>query len=161
MKNLIHSFKIFQITSFRHISILFLVGFCFLIQGCAQFVNAFSSSYGVASMKGKPAAMLVAKYGLPDFKYPDGHGGELWVYQGGASFTRPGTAYTTGNCNVSSSGTAYYNTPTISYSGTAHSSGTSSTIYAPPGEESYSKVSCFFVNKEGVIYNTSFRMALK
>jgi hypothetical protein len=149
------------ITLIKNKMLIVLLGFCFSSQGCAQFINAFSSSYGVASMKGKPAVMLVAEYGLPDFKYPDGHGGELWVYQGGASFARPGMAYTTGKCNVISSGTAYYNQSTISYSGTAYGNGTSSTIYAPPSEESYSKVSCFFVNKDGIIYNTSFKMALK
>jgi hypothetical protein len=161
MKHPIYSYNIFQVTLIRYINLVFLVGFCLLSQGCAQFVNAFSSSYSVASMKGKPATMLVAQYGLPDFKYPDGHGGEIWGYQSSATFRGAGTAYTSGNYNVNSSGTAYLNPSTVNYNGNSYGNGTSSTIYAPPSEESYSKISCFFVNKEGIIYDTSFRMALR
>ena len=145
----------------RYVSFLLLLGLCILNQGCAQFINAFESSYDVAAMKGKPASMLVAEFGLPSFKYPDGSGGVIWVYQSSTSFAKPGSAYTTANCSMNSSGTAYYNEYSASYNGTAYGQGSALTTYVPSSEESYSKLRSFFINKDGIIYKTSFKMALK
>jgi hypothetical protein len=115
------------------------------LTGCV-FMQAASLNKQIQALIGQPVAVLVSQFGMPTSRFPDGHGGEVWVYQGTSSYTTAGSAYTTGNGYLNGNG-----------AGGIYGYGNSSTIYAPPATYSYSTIRSFFIDKSGIIYNASWK----
>jgi hypothetical protein len=117
------------------------------------------------SWLGHHGSELIASWGAPSTKYPDGQGGEVWVYQSQRTWTAPGHATTTVNGNASSygnlSGNANYYTGSRTYSGNYQGnttySGTATTTYTPPQTSAYNTIRSFFLNSDGVVYRYSWQ----
>jgi hypothetical protein len=119
-------------------------------QGCV-FYQAKQIDKELNSLVGQPIAAVVARFGLPTSRFPDGNGGEVWIYEGSTSYSSPGYSNTTSNALVNSYGTASYNRYSTNYTGTAYGSGNSSTFYIPPSHGSYKTIRSFYVSKNGFV----------
>jgi hypothetical protein len=122
-----------------------------LLTGCL------SPDKAMQSFIGQHSSELVAHWGPPQTREPDGNRGEVWVYTVNRQWTTPGQANTT----VYGTGNAYgdvYSTPYgASYSGHSSVYANAQTTYTPPQTQGYTATRAFFINSEGVIYRYSWR----
>jgi len=139
----------------KPLALILLIFSSLSFQGCV-FIQAASINKQLQALIDQPKAMVIAQFGMPTGTYPDGKGGEVWVYQGTTGYTTPGSSYTTGNSYANGYGTANYNPYSTTYSGTAYGSGYSTTTYNPPTTGSYPTIRSFFINKQGIVYAASW-----
>jgi len=112
---------------------------------------------------GKHSSELVAVRGLPNQRYPDGQGGEIWVYQANRQYRTQERTDVNLYGNTWNSGNAYSNLelqPSIggvdgsintTYNGysTKRVSGTVTTT--PSQDRSYTATRSFAVDKDGIV----------
>lgn len=109
------------------------------------------------SYLGRHYSELVANWGPPQQKMPDGQGGEIWSYAQDREFTTPGHANTQTSATVYETGTIRANPYGANYSGNANLYGQSHTTYTPPTTRRWMARRTFFVNGEGVIYRYAWQ----
>ncbi len=122
-----------------------------LLVGCA------SPDKVMQSYMGHHYSDLVANWGMPQQKTPDGQGGEIWIYLQNRQWTTPGqantTVYGTGNTYGNLSGNSYGAT----YQGNTSVYGTANTTYTPPQTRQWIARRTFFINSQGIIYRYAWQ----
>lgn len=122
-----------------------------LVVGCV------SPDKAMKSFLGQPSSELVAVWGAPQQRLPDGNGGEIWCYPQQREWTTPGQAntsvYGTGNSN----GNLNWNPYGASYYGNSSVQANAQTTWTPPQSHSYLATRTFFVNPEGTVYRYAWR----
>ena len=109
------------------------------------------------SLVGQPSTELVARWGPPHQRMPDGHGGEIWTYFEQREWTTPGEATTTSYGTTNASGNPFGNPSSASYSGSSSSQSTTVTVYTPAQTHSYTVHRTFFLNSDGIIYRWAWK----
>ena len=127
-----------------------------LISGCA---SGPTTDDMMKSWLGHHSSDLVARWGVPQNKVPDGQGGEVWIYSQVWENTSPGSSYTTVQRQGYHSGNAQYNPYGYngSYAGNSTAYGTARTTYTPPQTSTWVSRRSFFVNSEGMIYKYAWQ----
>lgn len=133
--------------SFRFIGLL-LIG---ALSGCI------TPDAAMKSLLNQPTSELVARWGPPQQRMPDGQGGEIWIYLLQRQWTTPGQVNTTVNGTANSSGNLYGNPNGATYQGNTNVSGTANTTYTPPKTDGYTAFREFFINSSGIIYRYSWK----
>jgi hypothetical protein len=114
-------------------------------------------SKAMQSFVGQPSTELIARWGPPQQRTPDGQGGEIWTYFEQRQWTTPGqvntTAYGTGN----SYGNLYGNSYGATYYGNANVQATASTTYTPPQTHGYTAHRSFYINNNGTVYRWAWK----
>ena len=133
---------------------------CSLIFGfslLAAVLSGCTPSKAMQSLVGQPSTELIARWGPPHQRTPDGNGGEIWTYFEQREWTTPGQVNTT----VSGTGNAYGNICGNQYGATytGNTSGycTATTSYILPQTHNYTVHRSFFINGDGVIYRLQAR----
>lgn len=109
------------------------------------------------SLLGRPSADLIARWGPPSQKAPDGSGGEVWTYFVQRQWTTPGQADTTISGTGHSSGNIYGTPYGATYSGDVDLQGNATTTWTPAQTHGYTGHRTFFINAEGMIYRYGWR----
>lgn len=106
---------------------------------------------------GQPSTELIAQWGPPQQRIPDGHDGEIWIYFEQRQWTTPGqvntTAYATGN----SYGNLHADPYGATYYGNGNVQATATTTYMPPQTRSYTAHRSFFIDSNGVVYRWAWK----
>ena len=121
------------------------------LAGCTSPDAAMKSFLGLHSSE------LVAQWGPPQDKTPDGDGGEVWSYSELRQWTTPGQANITVNGTRNSSGSIYGNPYGATYQGNSSVYGNATTTYTPSQTHSYTARRSFFINSGGVIYRYAWK----
>lgn len=106
---------------------------------------------------GQHSSELVARWGPPQHKMPDGQGGEIWVYTVHRQWTTPGQASTTVYGIGNTYGNIYDNPYGFSYQGNTSVYGYANTTWTPPQTQGYTSFRTFFINSDGIIYRYAWR----
>ena len=125
--------------------------FTALLSGCM------TPSTAMQSFVGQPLTELIARWGPPQQRTPDGQGGEIWTYFEQRQWTTPGqvntTAYGTGN----SYGSLYGNPYGATYRGNSSGYATVTTTYTPPETQGYTAYRSFFIDRDGIVYRWAWK----
>jgi hypothetical protein len=123
----------------------------------AALSGCMTPSKAMQSFVGQPSTELIARWGPPQQRTPDGQGGEIWTYFEQRQWTTPGqvntTAYGTGN----SYGNLYGNSYGATYYGNANVQATASTTYTPPQTHGYTAHRSFYINNNGTVYRWAWK----
>ncbi len=108
--------------------------------GCAARINNMMSSW-----MGHHYSELIMSWGPPQQVFEDGMGGRILIWTAARTWTTPGQSYT----NVYGNATAY--------DGYIWGQAQSYTTYVPPQTYGYTAWRMFAIDKNGLIYNWSWR----
>jgi hypothetical protein len=106
---------------------------------------------------GQPSTELVARWGPPQQRTPDGHGGEIWTYVEQRQWTTPGQIDTTAHGTGTSYGTLYGDPYAATYYGSANVQAGATTTYTPPQTHCYTARRSFFIDSNGIVYRWAWK----
>jgi hypothetical protein len=117
--------------------------------------GCFTPDRSMKRMLGKRRVDVIAEWGLPQRRMPDGDGGEIWVYFIQREWTTPGEANTT----VTGTGNTVgqINTYAGTYQNNSSVYGNATTTYTPPQVHRSTSSRTFFLNGDGIVYRYAWQ----
>lgn len=132
-------------------SLILLFLFAIIALGCM------SPDSAMKSFLNQHSSELVARWGPPQQRMPDGQGGEIWIYSEQRQWTTPGQVNTTAYGTANTYGNVYRNPNGASYYGNSSAYGNATTTFTPAQTRGYAAHRSFFVNGDGIIYRYAWK----
>lgn len=121
------------------------------LSGCVSPAKVMNSWVGLRSTQ------LIGQWGPPQYKEPDGRGGQIWIYQQTRSYSTPGYAQSNTQSYGQAYGTANYDPYGYArYNGTYSGQSNTNTTYMPSQRHQRTQNASFYVNSQGVIYDVAW-----